>query len=317
MSKPNILVCDGMDKDVFKALSEDSFFEVCKKAKHSAEEISELKKNATALVIRSATTVSEDFLKNCPNLKYVIRAGEGTDNIDKNKCSELGIKVSNTPGANNNSAAEHAVALTMTLLRHTANANSSMQEGNWEKPLFTGNELTNKKVGIIGFGRIGQLYAKRITGFDPEITYYDPFIEKHSLDYQNIKKEESLEKIFSESDVISIHVPKNKHTENLINKSLLSLMKDGSILVNAARGGIIVEDDLIEVLNSKKIKAALDVFNKEPLKQKTNVHGLSNLLLTPHLGGSTHEAQSRVGQMAYDQLSSFFKDNKLLNEVKS
>ena len=176
MSKTKILVCDGMDKAVFEELKSVGEFEVYPEPKNSKETIAKEKNDAHALVIRSATKPDAEFLKECSNLKYIIRAGEGTDNIDKVTCKELGIKVSNTPGANNNSAAEHALALMMTLLRKTARANESMQTGEWNKAAFTGNELTNKTIGIVGFGRIGQLLAKRLTGFDPNILFFDPYI---------------------------------------------------------------------------------------------------------------------------------------------
>ncbi len=317
MTKPYILVCDGMDKDIFTDLKSDSNFEVFPEPKNSQDVIAEEKKKASALIIRSATTVTKEFLADCPNLKYVIRAGEGTDNIDKAYCAEVGVKVSNTPGANNNSAAEHAVALTMTLLRKTAWANESMQSGAWDKNAFTGNELWKKKVGVVGFGRIGQLFARRISGFEPDITYYDPFIKEHDIPYAAIKRTENLEELFESSDVISIHVPLNDHTKNLVNKTLLSKMKKGSVLINAARGGIVNELDLVSVLKEGNISAALDVFGTEPLKDKTDLHGLPNLILTPHLGGSTEEAQLRVGEMAVHQIREFFNNNNLLNEVKA
>ncbi len=317
MTKPYILVCDGMDKNVFADLKNDSNFEVFPEPKNSQEVIAEEKKKASALIIRSATKTTKEFLADCPNVKYIIRAGEGTDNIDKAYCEEVGIKVSNTPGANNNSAAEHAVALAMTLLRKTAWANESMQTGTWDKASFTGNELWNKKIGVVGFGRIGQLFARRISGFEPEITYFDPFIAEHNIPYDNIKRTENLEELFKNSDVISVHVPLNDHTRNLVNATLLSKMKKGAVLINAARGGIVNEVDLVTTLKEGNISAALDVFSTEPLKEKTELHGLSNLILTPHLGGSTEEAQVRVGEMAVNQIREFFNNNTLLNEVKA
>jgi D-3-phosphoglycerate dehydrogenase len=315
--KPNILVCDGMDKEIFEQLQSNDFFDVHPSPKNSAEKINELRSKAHGVVIRSATNIDKNFIDGAPNLKYVIRAGEGTDNIDKAYCQQKGIKVSNTPGANNNSAAEHAVALTLSLLRHIPAANSSMKEGKWDKASFTGNELWKKKVGIFGFGRIGQLYAKRISGFEPEIFFYDPSMVNHGVEYKNITKANSLEDLFSKCDVISIHVPLNEKTKNSVNKSLLSKMKDGAILINAARGNIINEQDLVECLRSQNIKVALDTFASEPLEKGDALQSdLPNLILTPHLGGSTEEAQLRVGQMSYDQLVQFFVEGQLLHEVR-
>src|SRR5690554_6129517 len=154
MAKPFIVVSDGMDKNVFEGLLANENLEVHPKAKLAPEELKELLPRVNGLVIRSATCPDKEFLEMAPNLKYIIRAGEGTDNIDKAACAQRGIKVSNTPGANNNSAAEHALALMLTALRKTAAANASMKAGKWEKSAFTGNELWQKTVGIMGFGRI-------------------------------------------------------------------------------------------------------------------------------------------------------------------
>ncbi len=313
-----VLVCDGMDSAIFSKLLSNEEFNVYPEAKNSQEIVKKEAQDADALVIRSSTKVNKEFIDKCSNLKLVIRAGEGTDNIDKTYCKEKGIKVANTPGANNNSAAEHAIALMFTLLRKTAWANSSMQTGKWDKARFTGNEMTNKTIGIVGFGRIGQLVAKRLVGFEPEILFYDPFISSHSIGYNNIKKVEKLEKIFEKSDIITVHVPLVDQTKNLIDKKFFSLMKKHAIFVNAARGGIVNEEDLLEALKLNSIRAAaLDVFLNEPLKEKTNLHEIENLVLTPHLGGSTQEAQFRVGEMAYHQLKEFFINDNLLNEVRA
>ncbi len=313
-----ILVCDGMDSSIFSKLLNNQEFSVYPEAKNPQEIVRKEARDADALVIRSSTKVTKDFIDSCSNLKLVIRAGEGTDNIDKAYCKEKGIKVANTPGANNNSAAEHAIALMFTLLRKTAWANSSMQTGKWDKARFTGNEMTNKTIGVIGFGRIGQLVAKRLIGFDPEILFYDPFISSHSIGYDNIKKVDDLETIFKKSDIITVHVPLVNQTKNLIDKKHFSLMKNNAIFVNAARGGIVHEGDLLDALKNKSIRAAaLDVFLNEPLKEKTDLHEIENLILTPHLGGSTQEAQYRVGEMAYHQLKEFFMNDNLLNEVRA
>jgi D-3-phosphoglycerate dehydrogenase len=314
--KPFIVVADGCHPEIFEKIKSVNDFEVYPEPKISKEKLEELLPRLTGLVVRSATQVNQELIDKAPQLKYVIRAGEGTDNIDKAYCEQKGIKVSNTPGANSNSAAEHALALMLTVLRKTAWAHGSMKSGKWEKSLFSGNELANKNVGIIGFGRIGQILAKRLSGFEPQIMFYD-----HHSGVQNsstIRREENLEKIFSESDIISIHLPKNKETQNLITKKYLSLMKNGAILINVARGGIVNEDDLYEVLNNKDIRGAgLDVFSSEPLQETSPLRKLENVVLTPHLGASTEEAQFRVNEMVLTQLKNFFIENKLVNEVKA
>jgi D-3-phosphoglycerate dehydrogenase len=313
--KPLVVVCDGLDEDLFKNLSRHPSVNVHPSSKVKPAELQKLLPTAEALIIRSSTNPNREMIDQAPNLKLIIRAGEGTDNIDKIYCQKKGIKVANTPGANNNSAAEHAIALMMTVLRKTAQANLSMQKGEWEKNLFTGSELTGKTVGIVGFGRIGQLVAKRLSGFEPNILFYDPFISQTEI--PNCRLEKDLNKLFIAADIITIHTPLMDSTKNLVNASLLKQMKKTAILINAARGGIVNEDDLLSVLKNKLIRgAALDVFSKEPLIDNSPLRQLDNLVLTPHLGASTEEAQKRVGEMAVHQVIQFFDHNNLLNEVK-
>ncbi len=314
--KPFIIVSDGFDKNQFKKLQSNDALEVHSESKVDQDKLKELLPKADGLIIRSATTVTPELLELAPNLKLVIRAGEGTDNIDKKACAAKGVKVANTPGANNNSAAEHAIALMMTVLRKTAAADASMKTGAWEKSKFTGVELADKKVGIIGFGRIGQIVAKRLAGFDPEIMFFDPSVEKSDLSYA--KKESDLKKIFSSCDIITIHVPLMDKTKGMINRELLEAMPAHAILVNAARGGIVDEEALADVLKNNKIRGAgFDVFATEPLEPSNKLKDLSNLVMTPHLGASTEEAQVRVGEMAVHQMNEFFVNNNLLNEVKA
>lgn len=314
MSTPLIVVPDGMDKEIFDQLTTTEGLNVHPKSKMSQDELKELLPNVAGLVIRSATTVNKELIDLAPNLKYVVRAGEGTDNIDKAYCAQKGIKVSNTPGANNNSAAEHAVALMMSLLRKTSAADKSMKSGKWNKAAFTGNELWNKTVGVIGFGRIGQIVTKRISGFEPKVLFFDPGIKQSPFDYAT--KVENIDEIFQKADIITIHTPLIDATRNLVNKEKLSMMKKDAILVNCARGNIVVEEDLYTALKDGTIKAAaLDVFASEPFEGGSKLAELDNLILTPHLGGSTEEAQFRVGEMALHQIREFFLHNNLLNEV--
>lgn len=314
--KPFILVADGFDKNLFQELKNNPELDVHPEPKIGQDQLKDLLPKVHGLVIRSATTITPDLLEMAPNLKLVIRAGEGTDNIDKVACGHKGVKVANTPGANNNSAAEHAIALMMSTLRHTPQADQSMRQGKWDKALYTGTELTHKTIGIVGFGRIGQIVAKRLSGFEPKVLFYDPTVESSELPYA--KKAKSLEEVFSQSDIISLHTPLLPQTKNMINGDLLSLMKSDAILINAARGGIVDEEALKLALESGKIKAAgFDVFATEPLPENSPLRQLKNLITTPHLGASTGEAQVRVGEMVVHQLKEFFLNNNLLNEVKA
>ncbi len=314
--KPFIVVSDGLDKKLFEQLKSTQEFEIYPESKITQETLSGLLPKVNGLVIRSATTVTRDLLEKAPHLKYVIRAGEGTDNIDKVFCQSKGVKVSNTPGANNNSAAEHAIALMLTLLRKTAYAHKTMSAGGWDKSKYVGNELAFKKVGIIGFGRIGQIVAKRLAGFDVQVIFADPFIESSDLPYA--KKAKEVIDVFKECDIITLHTPLMEATRGMIGQTLLSAMKPTSILVNASRGGIVDEDALFNILREEKIRgAAFDVFATEPLPKDSQLRTLENLVLTPHLGASTEEAQVRVGEMVVNQLEEFFINNNLLNEVKA
>ncbi|MBT3585517.1 MAG: hydroxyacid dehydrogenase [Halobacteriovoraceae bacterium] len=314
--KPLIVVSDGFDKNLFAELCSKSEFEVHPESKISQEKLQELLPRINGLVIRSATKVTPDYLELAPNLKYVIRAGEGTDNIDKVACSEKNVAVSNTPGANNNSAAEHAFALMMTVLRKTAWAHTTMKSGGWDKAKFTGVELWKKKVGIIGFGRIGQILAKRLAGFDVEVLYFDPFVQSCELPYA--KKVENVKDVFSQADIISLHTPLMDATKGMVNAELLGAMQPHAILVNASRGGIVDEDALLSILESGAIRGAgFDVYATEPLPTDSPLRKLENLVTTPHLGASTEEAQVRVGEMVINQLSEFFNNNNHLNGVKA
>ena len=313
MTKPFIVFSDGLNEKIFQEFKEIEDFDVFPEKKISRDRLLEIAPDISGLVIRSATTVDQELINHCSQLKYIIRAGEGTDNIDKKYCTDRGIKVSNTPGANSNSAAEHAIALMMSVLRKTPWANQSMIESRWDKSLYTGNELWKKTIGFVGFGRIGKIVAKRLSGFEPNIIFYDPFIEN---DLEPGYRKKSLEEVFTESDIITIHTPLTDETKNLVDEKLLGLMHPGAILINAARGGIVNEEHLFTLLTDKKIRGAgLDVFAKEPLEENSPLRSLSNVVMTPHLGASTEEAQERVGLMAAQQLKEFFINGNLLNEV--
>lgn len=313
--KPFIVVPDGFDKTLFDELKKSTDLEVHPTSKVSQDELKTLLPKASGLIIRSATTVNKELLDLAPNLKIVIRAGEGTDNIDKTLCAERGVKVANTPGANNNSAAEQAVALMMACLRNIPFADKTMHEGKWEKNALTGVELWKKKVGVVGFGRIGQIVAKRISGFEPEIFYFDPHFH---TEVPGAKRIQDLKEIFSTCDIVTIHTPLLPQTKGMVTREILFSMKKDAILINAARGGIVDEDALYDLLKEKRIRSAgFDVFAVEPLPSNSKLTELSNLIMSPHVGASTEEAQYRVGEMAVFQIKEFFINNILLNEVKA
>jgi D-3-phosphoglycerate dehydrogenase len=290
-----------MQAELFKNLQQHPKLEVYPEAKNNLATIQSLALKAEILVVRSATKVNKELIDLMPKLKLVIRAGEGMDNIDLTYCKEKNILAKNTPGANGNAAAELAIASMFSLLRQTPWAQESMKAGQWDKSSFSGVELTGKTLGVVGFGKIGQTVAKRLSGFDVSVLYFDPGLESSPLG-----KKSTLENLFAESDLITLHLPLMDATKNLINKNLLQLMKPTSYLINCARGGIIQEEDLIEALQGKKIAgAALDVFAKEPLENNSALRSCPRLLLTPHLGATTKEAEYRVGLMTVDIIKQF------------
>lgn len=312
--KPFIVVSDGMDEAFFNELLSVEEFDVHPERVLSQEGLAKLLPRVAGLVVRSRTKVLPGLLDRASRLKYVIRAGEGTDNIDKSACAGRGIKVSNTPGANNLAAAEHTVALMLSVLRHTARAHLSMKGGKWEKGLFTGLELTGKTVGIVGLGKIGTLVAEKLMGFEPDVLYFDPSVETSDLPY--VKAVSSLEEIFRRSDIVTVHVPLMESTRGLIDGGLIGLMRPHGVLINAARGGIVDEGALCRALSEGKIRGAgVDVFASGTLEQDSGLRRLDNVVLTPHLGASTEEAQARVGGMVVHLLKEFFLNGNHLHGV--
>ena len=313
--KPFVVVADGMHADIFSRFMKSEQLQVHPDSFLSSDQLEGLLSRIEGLIVRSKTRVTADFLQKASRLKYVVRAGEGTDNIDKISCREHAVVVANTPGANNNSAAEHAIALMMTLLRETARADAGMRKGGWGKSDFAGRELWQKRVGIVGLGRVGSILAHRLSGFEVKMGFYDPFFT--GAPSVGLKRFEHIEELFSQSDIVTLHVPLSDGTRKLVGKKLLSQMPSDALLINASRGGVVDEEALIDHLQENRMaQAALDVYEREPLPTDSPLRDIPNLVLTPHLGASTCEAQYRVGAAAVHQLEAFFLHNQILNEVK-
>lgn len=259
-------------------------------------------KDAEAVFIRTITQIDKAFIDENPQIKYVLRSGVGLDNIDMKYCKEKGIQVFSSIGANANAAAEHTLALLFACLRKIVASDRMIRAGLWksekERNQFDATELPGKTIGLVGFGAIPKLIAKKLQGFDVKIISFDPFLTKEQIEiYPNTKKVEDLDELCKVSDVISVHVPLVKQTENLIGSKQLSLMKKGAILINTSRGRIIDEDALLVVLSSGKIMAGLDVFKDEPL-QNNPLQEMDNVVLTCHIAGSTKEALEAVSRVA-------------------
>ncbi len=278
-----------------------------------------------ALLVRSATKVRKDLIDACPGLKFIGRGGVGVDNIDVEHAQEKGIEVVNTPGAPSQSVAELIIGHIFTVSRSLQDSNRQMpQKGaddfkSLKKKYGKGQELRGKTLGIIGFGRIGQFTAQYALGCGMKVVAHDPFVDKAELEVEiagtdpakvevsTISKEELLQ----QSDVISLHVPKQEDGSAVIGKEEIGNMKDGAILVNAARGGVIDEDALLEGLNSGKIAGAgLDVFENEPTPRQ-DLLDHEKISLTPHIGAATEEAQERIGVELADKIIQSLKAEKV------
>jgi D-3-phosphoglycerate dehydrogenase len=249
---------------------------------------------ADALLVRSATTVDAEVLSAAPKLKIVARAGVGLDNVDVDAATERGVLVVNAPTSNIHSAAEHAVALLLSAARQITAADASLREHTWKRSSFNGTEIFGKTVGVVGLGRIGQLVAQRLAAFGTHIVAYDPYVSAARAAQLGIELL-SLDDLLGRADFISVHLPKTPETAGLIDKEALAKTKPGVIIVNAARGGLVDEAALAEAVTSGHVRAAgIDVFGSEPCTDSP-LFDLPQVVVTPHLGASTAEAQDRAG----------------------
>ncbi|WP_343601186.1 phosphoglycerate dehydrogenase [Mycobacterium sp.] len=250
--------------------------------------------DAEALLVRSATTVDAEVLAAAPKLKIVARAGVGLDNVDVDAATERGVMVVNAPTSNIHSAAEHAVALLLAAARQITAADASLRERQWKRSSFSGTEIFGKTVGIVGLGRIGQLVAQRLAAFGAHILAYDPYVSTARAAQLGIELL-TLDELLARADFISVHLPKTPETAGLIDKEALAKTRPGVIVVNAARGGLVDEAALAQAVASGHVRAAgIDVFTKEPCTDSP-LFDLPQVVVTPHLGASTEEAQDRAG----------------------
>lgn len=266
------------------------------------------------LAIRSATKVSPKLIEAAKRLKVIGRAGIGVDNVDIPAASRKGIVVMNTPFGNSITTAEHAITLMLALARQIPQADLSTQEGKWEKSRFMGVEITSKTLGLIGAGNIGKIVAERAIGLKMKVIAYDPFLSKENAEGLGIEKVE-LDALFARADFITLHVPLTDKTRNIIDAEAIKKMKNGVRIINCARGGLVVENDLAEAIKAGKIAgAAFDVFEQEPAKDSP-LFGLDNVICTPHLGASTNEAQENVALQVAEQMSAYLVKGAVSNAL--
>ena len=304
-----VMICDSLPSNGEEVLK-NAGIEVTVKTGQSEEELIKTVPEFDAVVVRSATKITRPIIEAASGkLKAVARAGAGTDNIDKEAASEHKVYVFNTPGENSNAACEQTLALILSMLRHTAAADASMKAGRWDKKLYKGTEIKGKKVGVIGTGLIGLDVAKRLLAFEADVLVADPYVEKEKIEALGMKYVD-LETIIKEADIITIHVPKNDKTINMIDKEQFAQMKEGVKIVNCARGGIINEEALIEALDSGKVATvAVDVYVKEP-PENWALAKHAKVTATPHLGASTVEAGLNVSRAAAERLVEALNDGK-------
>ncbi len=308
-----VLISDDLSPNGVEILRKAGL-EVDARSKTSVEEIEKIIGQYDALVIRSATKVTKELLEKATNLKVVGRAGSGLDNVDIPAATKKGVVVMNTPGGNTITTAEHAIGMIFACARLIPQAYASMKAGKWEKKKFEGVELYDKTLGIIGLGAIGSVVANRCTAIGMKVLAYDPFISAEKAKSLGIELT-NLATIYKQSDFITVHTPKTKETANLINKDTIAQMKNGVRIINCARGGIVVEQDLYEALKSGKVAgAAFDVFEKEP-PENHPLMTLDNFIATPHLGASTKEAQENVAVAIAEQIVDYLIAGTVRNAV--
>jgi D-3-phosphoglycerate dehydrogenase len=254
------------------------------------------------ILIRSATQLDAELIERADALKVIGRAGVGVDNVDVPAATKRGIVVANAPEANTVAAAEHTVALMLALARNIPQAHASLISGKWERSKFGGTEVEGKRLGILGFGRIGQLVAIRARAFGMLVIAFDPFVSTDRFRELGVEKADSPADVLAAGDFITLHLPKTPETQGFLNAETLAQCKDGVRIINVARGPLVVDEDLKAALDSGKVAgAALDVFAKEPITDHP-LFGYPNVVVTPHLGASTAEAQDRAGVQTAEQV---------------
>ncbi|HWP93839.1 MAG TPA: phosphoglycerate dehydrogenase [Thermodesulfobacteriota bacterium] len=312
-----VLITDGLSEEGLNLLRSQPELEVVTKKGLSKEEIKEIIKDYDALVVRSGTKVTSDIIEAAGDrLKVIGRAGIGVDNVDVEAATRKGIVVMNTPEANAVTTAEHTIALMLSLARRIPQAHLSLKSGLWEREKFKGREIFGKTLGVIGLGNIGRLVAERAIGLKMKVIAYDPFLTPDAAAKLGVELL-PLEELVEKADIITIHTPLTSDTKNLISKETFSRMKKGVIIINCARGGIVNEQDLYEALKVGTVEgAALDVYEKEPPERENPLFTVeNNVVLTPHLGASTEEAQTKVSVAIAEQIVDFFVNGVVRNAV--
>jgi D-3-phosphoglycerate dehydrogenase len=317
MTTFRVLVADAIAADGLAPLRSDARFEVVSRPGLQGDELAGAIAEADAVLVRSATRITRESLERAERLKVIGRAGVGVDTIDVDAATERGIAVLTAPSGNTVSAAELALALLLALVRRVAAADRSMKAGEWDKKSFNGTELYGKTLGLVGAGRIGGEVARRARAFGMRVLCYDPFLTEARAQQLEVELV-PLDALLARADVVSLHVPLTEATAGLLGEPQLRAMKRGAVLVNAARGGIVDEGALVRVLEDGHLGgAALDVFEQEPLPADHPLRRLTNVVLTPHLGASTAEAQQNVALEIAEAVRAALADGDLSRAVNA
>ena len=302
-----ILALDGIHPDGLTLFRDAGWFVETGEPIKDPKVLADKLEGFDAVLVRSATSVTAESLAKAGNLKVIGRAGAGVDTIDVEAATERGIAVMNAPDGNTLAAAEHAISLLFALARHIPKADAGMKAGEWPKAGLTGFELEGKRLGVIGLGRIGSTVARKAAGIGMEVAAFDPFLPAAAASRLSMPMK-SLDELLAWADIITLHIPRTKETTNLIGEPQMRLMRKGSYLINAARGGLVDEAALLRLLEEGHLGgAALDTFVTEPLPKDSPLRNNPKLILTPHLGASTSEAQQAVSTILARQIIDFLK----------
>ncbi|HYE32876.1 MAG TPA: phosphoglycerate dehydrogenase [Methylomirabilota bacterium] len=311
-----VMICDPISPKGIALFKQRPEFEVVVLDKRLPEaELLPLVSDVEAMVVRSETKITKKVIEAAPKLKVVGRAGVGVDNVDVDAATQRGIVVMNTPGGNTISTAELTFSMLMSLARKIPQANASMKAGEWNRKAFSGIELYNKTLGVLGMGRIGTEVARRAIAFGMRVLAYDPYLALSRAKALQVELVE-LDELYSRSDFITVHMPMTEETRGMVNTAAFAKMKKGVRVLNCARGGIINEADLLEAIKSGQVAgAALDVYETEPLPADSPLRPLPQVIMTPHLGASTDEAQENVGIEVAEAITDYLIDGAVRNAV--
>jgi D-3-phosphoglycerate dehydrogenase / 2-oxoglutarate reductase len=299
-ARPKVLVKEKIGDSGVELLREH--FDVDLGLDWTDEQLAERIGDYEGILIRSATKLTADLIERATNMRAIGRAGVGVDNVDVEAATKRGIIVANAPQSNVVTAAEHTMALLLALARNIPQAYVSLTSGKWERSKFSGVELYEKTLGVLGFGRIGQLVAARARGFGMRVVAFDPFVSAERYRELGVEKAENSEELYAQADFLTVHLPKTPETQNWLNAEAFAKMRDGVRILNVARGGLIDEAALKDALDAGKVGgAALDVFPSEPITEHP-LFGYPNVIVTPHLGASTAEATDRAGYQSAEQV---------------